>query len=44
VARSSPATKASIVPCRHVHYWDYIGWKDLYADPRNTQRQQAFAS
>jgi len=36
--------KAGIVPIAfHVHYWDYIGWKDLYADPRNTQRQQAFA-
>ena len=28
----------------HVHYWDYIGWKDIYADPRNTERQRAFAA
>jgi hypothetical protein len=24
----------------HVSYWDYIGWKDLYADPRYTERQR----
>jgi len=36
--------KPGIVPIAyHVHYWDYIGWKDIYADPRNTERQQAFA-
>ncbi len=27
----------------HVSYWDYIGWKDLFADPRYTQRQRDFA-
>ena len=36
--------KPGVVPIAyHVHYWDYIGWKDIYADPRNTERQQAFA-
>ena len=35
---------AGVVPIAfHVHYWDYIGWKDIYADPRHTERQQAFA-
>jgi hypothetical protein len=35
---------AGVVPIAfHVHYWDYIGWKDVYADPRNTERQKAFA-
>lgn len=27
----------------HVDYWDYIGWKDRYADPLNTRRQEQHA-
>ena len=24
----------------HVDYWDYLGWRDIYADPRHSQRQR----
>ncbi|MEO0937051.1 MAG: DUF1223 domain-containing protein [Pseudomonadota bacterium] len=27
----------------HVDYWDYIGWKDEFADPAHAERQRAFA-
>jgi hypothetical protein len=27
----------------HVDYWDYIGWKDVYATPENGERQRDYA-
>ena len=27
----------------HVDYWDYIGWKDRFADPLHTERQRNYA-
>ncbi len=27
----------------HVDYWDYIGWKDTFADPANGRRQNRYA-
>jgi len=28
----------------HVDYWDYIGWKDVFARPEHTRRQQLYAA
>lgn len=27
----------------HVDYWDYIGWKDAFANPSHAERQRAYA-
>lgn len=28
---------------RHVDYWDYLGWKDKFASPSNTELQYSYA-
>jgi hypothetical protein len=35
-----PSLVAISVP---IDYWDYLGWKDTLAEPRNTARQKAYA-
>jgi hypothetical protein len=37
---TDPSLVAISVP---IDYWDYLGWKDTLADPRNTARQKAYA-
>jgi hypothetical protein len=37
---ADPALVPISVP---IDYWDYLGWKDTLADPRNTARQKAYA-
>jgi hypothetical protein len=37
---NDPSIVAISVP---IDYWDYLGWKDTLASPRNTARQKAYA-
>lgn len=38
------ATRDDVIPLAlHVDYWDYIGWKDTFADPAHSRRQRAYA-
>ncbi|MGX9354329.1 DUF1223 domain-containing protein [Roseobacteraceae bacterium S113] len=37
------AREGVIALALHVDYWDYIGWKDEFADPAHAVRQRAYA-
>src|SRR5713101_3335428 len=37
---SDPSLIAVSLP---IDYWDYLGWKDTLADPRNSARQRAYS-
>jgi hypothetical protein len=38
------AKRDDIIPLAlHVDYWDYIGWKDVFASPGHADRQRAYA-
>lgn len=38
------AERDDVIPLAlHVDYWDYIGWKDRFADPAYTKRQKGYA-
>ncbi len=38
------SSRNDVIPLAlHVDYWDYIGWKDAFADPQFTERQRAYA-
>lgn len=38
------AERSDVLPLAlHVDYWDYIGWKDIFASPAHTRRQKGYA-
>lgn len=43
-AFAPPGAQPQVIPLAfHIGYWDYIGWKDAFADARFTARQRALA-
>jgi len=43
IARDSYAQDTAIPLSLHVDYWDRLGWKDRFADPRFNERQRLLA-
>lgn len=44
LSTSTSLTSDQVIPLSlHVDYWDYIGWKDVFAKPVFTQRQRLLA-
>ncbi|MES2048432.1 MAG: DUF1223 domain-containing protein [Pseudomonadota bacterium] len=42
--KATALTADQVIPLSlHVDYWDYIGWKDVFAKPGFTQRQRSLA-
>jgi hypothetical protein len=39
-----PAHRERLMLAFHVDYWDALGWRDRYADPRFSERQRATAA
>lgn len=40
---NDPKLWQSVIPIAfHVDYWDYIGWKDIFSLPNNSQRQRKY--
>ena len=37
------ASEDTLALAWHVDYWDYLGWKDTFASPSNSDRQRAYA-
>jgi len=43
--KAAARSSSDVVPLAlHVDYWDYIGWKDPYADPAFSARQRVIAA
>jgi len=42
--KDAPGLWTNFVPVAfHVHYWDHLGWKDVFSDEQFSDRQQAYA-
>jgi hypothetical protein len=42
--KDAPGLWTNFVPVAfHVHYWDHLGWRDVFSDEQYSDRQQAYA-